>query len=299
MKSTFTAPTRTPHLYQWKNYAQEVAVQGPFFEIRAIGNNLPADEWTPHRHEFVEVIWLTHGAGKIVVDLQTYELAPDRICCICPRQLHELKLNGDAEGYVMRFNDSFLFTGNDEPGMAYHSTFYQLLRNAVTTRLDDDTLHELVDIVNKLTTEYHDSRLFRTEMMHRYLKIFFVYLSRQLNNEPEDIYRMNKTLVDKFLGLVEEHYRTNKTVAEYAALLFVTPNYLSGAVKKNTGFSAGHHIRRRIILEAQRQAAVSDVSMKEIAWALGFSDPGHFSKFFKNGCGRRFSDFKRNQVAVA
>ena len=82
----------------------------------------------------------------------------------------------------------------------------------------------------------------------------------------------------------------------YAAQLFVTANYLNKIVKKCTGFSAGHHIRQRVVLEAKRMARYSDTNMKEIAYDLGFLDSAHFSKFFKSGAGSNFSDFKYGKV---
>lgn len=64
-------------------------------------------------------------------------------------------------------------------------------------------------------------------------------------------------------------------VAGYAGELAVTPNYLSEVTKKLTGFSAGHLIRRRIILEVKRLGRYSDHCMKEIAYNLGFCDSAH------------------------
>jgi hypothetical protein len=46
-------------------------------------------------------------------------------------------------------------------------------------------------------------------------------------------------------------------------LIISDPNYLNRIVKKNTGFSAGHHIRQRVVLEAKRMGRYSDAGMKE------------------------------------
>jgi AraC-like DNA-binding protein len=79
----------------------------------------------------------------------------------------------------------------------------------------------------------------------------------------------------------------------YAVLLSVTANYLSKIVKKHTGFSVGHHIRQRVVLEAKRMARYSDSGMKEIAYEPGFFDSVHFSRFFKSVAGAKFTDFKK------
>ena len=52
------------------------------------------------------------------------------------------------------------------------------------------------------------------------------------------------------------------------------------------------------MLEAKRQAAYSSLTMKEIAYQLGFDDIAHFSKFFKNVSGSSFTDFKKKNAIV-
>jgi len=46
-------------------------------------------------------------------------------------------------------------------------------------------------------------------------------------------------------------------------------------------------------MEAKRLALYSQVSMKEIAYGLGFDNLAHFSKYFKTNSGSNFTDFKR------
>ena len=100
------------------------------------------------------------------------------------------------------------------------------------------------------------------------------------------------------MELLDNNFKETKMVAEYAGQLAVTPNYLNRIVKKNTGFSAGHHIRQRVVLEAKRMGRYSDAGMKEIAYSLGFLDSAHFSRFFKTFAGINFSEFKRGGLVV-
>ena len=101
------------------------------------------------------------------------------------------------------------------------------------------------------------------------------------------------------MELLDKNFKEKKMVAEYAAQLLVTPNYLNRIVKKITGFSAGHHIRQRVVLEAKRMGRYSDAGMKEIAYDLGFLDSAHFSRFFKTFGGINFSEFKRGAVSYS
>ena len=73
----------------------------------------------------------------------------------------------------------------------------------------------------------------------------------------------------------------------------MAPNYLNTMAKRVSGFTARHHIQQRIVVEAKRQASWEGISLKEIAYRLGFDNPSHFSKFFKKTSGINFSEFKR------
>jgi AraC-like DNA-binding protein len=98
------------------------------------------------------------------------------------------------------------------------------------------------------------------------------------------------------MELLDKNFKEKKMVTEYADMLMVSPTYLNRVVKKNTGFSAGHQIRQRLVLEAKRMGRFSGAGMKEIAYNLGFLDPAHFSRFFKAFAGLNFSDFKRGAL---
>jgi AraC-like DNA-binding protein len=41
-------------------------------------------------------------------------------------------------------------------------------------------------------------------------------------------------------------------------------------------------IHERIIIEAKRELYLTNKTVKEIAWELGFNDEFYFSRFFKN-----------------
>jgi AraC-like DNA-binding protein len=137
------------------------------------------------------------------------------------------------------------------------------------------------------------------ELLKNYFKIFLIYLTRSLDENFHSLQQSRETeLVRNFMELLDKNFKEKKMVAEYAAQLLVTPNYLNRIVKKITGYAAGHQIRQRIVLEAKRMGRYSDAGMKEIAYDLGFLDSAHFSRFFKTFGGINFSEFKRGAFVV-
>ena len=247
-----------------------------------------------------EIIWITKGNGNHWIDLQKMKIENNQLFFIKPGQVNRLKHHGELEGYVISFTESFLGIEEQEADSTYHSSLFKMFATAKGILLTDDVVANMKDIIMRMLKEFNSSNLFRLEILRRYFKIFLIYLSRQFEGSFETTPQTrNMELLQKFMSLLEKKFKTQKMVAEYASELYVTPNYLNEIIKKTTGYSAGHHIRQRIVLEAKRQATYSGNCMKEIAYYLGFCDMAHFSKFFKNTTGMNFTDFKKEKFVIS
>src|SRR5215469_1561605 len=99
-------------------------------------------------------------------------------------------------------------------------------------------------------------------------------------------------LVTQFRELIEEHYRENKPLAEYAEALGVTQTRLRESCIIVTGTSPYHLIQQRILLEAQRALLSSTLSIAQTAYYLGFNDPAYFTRFFTKATGQSPRQFR-------
>ncbi|PZR25270.1 MAG: AraC family transcriptional regulator [Citrobacter freundii] len=285
----------------------------PILEITRSTANVPFEihtmEWLeknrwqqnamPHRHNYFVIIWVKKGTGVHLIDLDKFELQDDTVYCITPGQVHLLKQNGDAEGYVMSFTADFMGAEESNLDLLFNTGLFNTFAHSPVIKVDAEVKDEMEDAVKRMMKEYANFFLLRSEILRGFLKIFLIYLTRQFektNQQPAQ--SRNIDLMRRFLSLLEKQYTTKRMVTDYADELVVTPNYLNEVVKKISGFPASHHIQQRIILEAKRQAAYSNVTMKEVAYHLGFDDMAHFSKFFKNAAGVSFTEFKKGVQAV-
>lgn len=288
-----------------ENLATQIAgIDGNLpFEIHSLQQLQERDDNTficPHKNKSFEIIWLIKGHGTHYIDLQKSSVENDNLLFIKPGQVHCLTLNGAAEGYVISFAESFLSIEDQESNSTYHTSLFNMFATSDAIRMGKDGLPDLKNIVEKMIFEFNSDNLFRAEIIRRYFKILLIYITRQVEGNIEFTRpTRNIEIVQQFMGLLEKNYKVQKMVSDYASRLSVTPNYLNEIIKKTTGFSAGHHIRQRIALEAKRQATYSGQCMKEIAYFLGFYDMAHFSKFFKNTTGINFSDFKKEKHLIS
>jgi AraC-like DNA-binding protein len=94
----------------------------------------------------------------------------------------------------------------------------------------------------------------------------------------ESIYN---NVVEEFNDLIRKHYSKERSVSFYAKMLNIHPNHLNALVKKYSGLTAKETIDDYIVMEAKVLLFSSSLTIKEIAYELGFNSPDQFSSFFK------------------
>lgn len=93
--------------------------------------------------------------------------------------------------------------------------------------------------------------------------------------------------------LVRLHFKQHKKVAFYASRLHVHPNYLNGFIKRKTGLTAKQIIQEAVLIESKALLIHTDLSIKQVAYELGFTDPNHFSSYFKKETGQCAIQFRK------
>ncbi|MDO6431159.1 helix-turn-helix transcriptional regulator [Flavitalea sp. BT771] len=251
----------------------------------------------PHKHEHFEVIWMQQGSGTVTVDLENHSLSDNTLFCIFPGQLHSVEYDITACGSVISIPETITQNCRDHVDLLCKSTVFNFLKKIPKIKLSKICAAEVDHVVSCLHEELNAGSPLAKEIIQSYTSILMIYLARQLGNAP--VFRIPDRkcqLAQHFMQLVDKKFISCKMVRDYALELGVTPNYLNQAVRETTGFSAGHLVRRRIALEAKRQAVFSQSTMKEIAYYLGFEDMAHFSKFFKTVEGQNFTQFRKAGV---
>jgi AraC-like DNA-binding protein len=91
---------------------------------------------------------------------------------------------------------------------------------------------------------------------------------------------------------VEQNFKDIHLVKDYADRLNESPAHLNKIVKTITGENASEFIIKRIILEAKRLLIYTDLSNKEISFAINYDDPSYFSRLFRKKVGASPSEFR-------
>lgn len=103
-----------------------------------------------------------------------------------------------------------------------------------------------------------------------------------------------KEICRKLIQLINKHYKQERHAKFYAGLLGISLQHLSTTVKAVTGKTVSETIAYVIIMDAKAKLKGSDMTIKEIAYLLNFSNASFFGKYFKRHVGMTPLQF-RNQ----
>ena len=237
---------------------------------------------TMHLHGFYEIIWFQKGSGTHYVDFNQYAIAPGTIIFISPGQIHSFDTKHDQEGYVLKICAELF------------DDFVSL--SCVTVQDKDSAALEMLVAAMQEELKKEDS-LGHREALHALVKLFVIMVRRsyaEINPSAPNPHKVSYKAFLNFRKLIEENYCRLHTVKDYASLLNVSSKTLTLYVNECSKYSPLELINNRIILEAKRLLRYSVLSVKEIAFRLGFEDPSFFAKFFKRLVKQSPADYRES-----
>jgi AraC-like DNA-binding protein len=229
----------------------------------------------PHKHDdYYELIFLSEGEGFHRIESENYLISAPECFFLKPGQLHYWQFTSVPKGFAVLFKES-LFDPMKESDLI---GLYRQLSENTRIKLEKENYPEqiLVEILNEFNTQSDYS----TYIINGLLRALFGKLLF-LSDHNLQKSNLQLSLFDRFQQLLTKECPRLHKVADYAELLNTTPQNLNATCRKHSGRSASGHIAAQLLLEAKRYILHTENTINEIAYALSFSDPSHFVKFFR------------------
>lgn len=109
-------------------------------------------------------------------------------------------------------------------------------------------------------------------------------------NDVDKVTQLNR----EFFNLLFQKANQYHNVGYYAKMLGISHNYLTFCVKYMTNQTPKQAIERQLINEIKHLLESTNLSLKEIAWQLNFSDASYLSRFFNRHCGLSPAIYRQN-----
>lgn len=255
-----------------------------FFVFRF--DELPKDNgfrMPPYQKDFYQVSLILNADRAVIgINEQENKSLENTLYFLSPDHIFSWQRNRNTTGFVVYFKTEFLnfFNGN----LKTDFSFFDLSQTNFLA-LEKSIAIELANDFDKLYKEFYTPNTYRVQILQSFLLslLFKCKSLKEAVTSTEQVKVSKKQdLVFRFQNLVANCYIAKKQVSEYADQLFVSANTLNQTVKEVTGKTAKEIITEIIIQEAKKQLQYSTDDIAQIAFNLGFEEPTHFIRFFKN-----------------
>ena len=237
-------------------------------------------------------IFVLEGEGKIEIDLLPYEFKGPCIVNIKQGQIIQNAQFGD------KFDASFIVLSE-----RFCDNLFVMLKDC--SSYGTATISPVVKVPDNLVSKFenfysHIREIFSdSQSIHAYqamvlaISSFFYECGTKCYPPLLDTKQKNVgRLTEKFLSLVQQHFKKERFLDFYAEKLEVSTKHLSRTVKEATGFSAVDWIDRLVILEAKVLLKSTNLSIQQISDELNFNSQSFFGRYFKKHTGRSPKDFR-------
>jgi len=271
-----------------------------FLHVETIADRSRVNDWRiqPHAHrDLHQLLVIFSVVGELLKEKRRQPFSAPALLIVPAGVVHGFSFAEDTEGYVVPLADTLL-----RDLSRHERSFRSLFADANCASLDEDPVHfqEFADTLPKLRRELVWSAPASAAAATARLTTLLVSAVRALHQPAEVISAAGNAraaLVARFREKIETHLRSGLSVAQYAKALNVTPARLRAACIEVTGKTPMRVLEERLVLEAKRNLTYTNMTIAQIAYYLGFTDPAYFSRFFSKLAGESPAAFRRRAAA--
>lgn len=228
-----------------------------------------------------------HGKACVRVNFDDWELYDGAVLTLFPGDVVSLVRHEEFEVEMLQYDAVML----REASLQLEQTVYEQLRED-RCRQDSPVVTDIINSMFRLLHVYFDQVgcTCISQLVLLQLKAFFVGFHEYLQRTPtihrhDNCSPRTRQLFNRFMMLVEHEYKKSRDVNYYAAILNITPKYLTTIVRQMTGQTPKRIIDHYTVLQLRLRLQNSELSIKQIAWEFNFSDVSFFCRFFKRHTG--------------
>lgn len=232
----------------------------------------------PRRLRKYVLIWCSKGALSVVVDEKELKLKEHDVLTITSGQIHYLKNSRKAEGFILEFTIDFFCKNDNDIELIFHNGLFCHFDLNEVIRVSN---HAIIQTQLELIKKELDLKPYQHYIsVHSRIELILVEINRAKVERGDEIWKPDALFL-KFLETVRANFDKNYSLADIAGKLGTTEAKLNEQSKLHTGRTAQNVIYGLIASEAKRLLIYQDLTVKEVAYQLGFNDPFYFSNFFK------------------
>lgn len=265
----------------------------PFSEFKF--DNLPAEikPNVPHYIDFNLIVFF-QKKGKtppnVEINFNPVPFSEGEILIVPQKSVISFEFPPGALGYSLIFNNEFF-----EKLLVNVFSLFRSLSKTKQFSLTLEEVDHITTIYQLIDKEYNLPSLYnKAGILMSLVKSLLLVLERK-DKELNPVSSSISNLKKKFDLILSQNHNNRKPIEYYCQQLGCTYATLNQLCYTQYGASAKKMLNKQLLFEAKKLLLFSDLSIKEIAYHLEFSESTNFSKFFKRMEHQTPSDFLQNK----
>lgn len=257
-------------------------------DLLDIHNSLPYKS-PVFRTNYYSFIFVKHGAGNYTTDEQTFEYGPRTIYFTNPGHLKAFEFYQLKEAYLITLSEAFL---KENVHQDVFKEFPFLLAETVPPQsLPPKAFEAFERLYLQILEAYQGDSKYRYRIIGNLFVVLMLKIKETFWRNYSSLEEGDRSsqIVKKFKERLESHYKDlledkidyQFQAQDYAKAQQLNPSYFSQVIKSKTGKTVSQWMFEKTISQANAYLVHSELSIKEIAYKLGFTETAHFSNFYK------------------
>ena len=289
-----TQPLRIKTISQ---YHQLMGLPKPEHPLIAVINfetitHLPNNGPVSMVFDFYSISLKRNFNAKMKYGQQEYDFDEGIMFFISPGQVFGIEVDNNEPikhtGWMLLIHPDFFWNTTLAQKVKQYEYFSYSVHEALFLSEKEETT--IINLMQGMAHEYHSNiDKFSQDVIIAQIELLLTYAERFYNRQFITRKITNHKILNRLEAILDEYFNSdtliNKgvpTVQYIADTLNISPNYLSAMLKTLTGRSTQQHIHDKLIDKAKEKLSITELSVSEIAYELGFEHPQSFSNLFKN-----------------
>ncbi len=259
------------------------------FESEKLFDKITGNRIMPYsRRAYYKISWL-RGKSRAEYADKVIDVQENALLFATPKiPYHWLPADSNQTGMFCIFTTDFLSPGKTGLGLDELPIFQP--GQLPVFQLSETEVQEIEYIFRKMLKELNTDYQYKFDLL-RTLVMELIHYGQKLQpiSALSTSQNASERISSLFIELLERQFPLEspqqplslRSAKDYADRLAVHVNHLNKVLKEVTGNTTSEIIGSRIIQEAKILLKQTHWSVSEIAYALGYDDLAHFSKYFK------------------
>ncbi len=243
-----------------------------------------------HYHEYIELIYVLSGELLVTVNKNHYTIYAGSLLVIVPGEVHSFERKKGCKYACIQFAANYILSGIFTKS-EFHFILPYMLSSFPDARCFDAAIIDntlIPNAIHEIIREDMDKKNFYRLSIRAKLSEIALWIFREWSARDIDVRQASSKNNSNLLRLapvldkMNTDYNTDLDIEKMAKLVNMSYSYFSRLFKATVGRSFSEHLNFIRITEAEQLLLDTEMSVADIALAVGFTNSSYFIAQFRN-----------------